>query len=117
VVWAVLNSAYAQLAMQQLAPEAGQFPQAQQLVSRLRALSIQISAGSGVEARFESVFDTPHDANAFAALLQAGLLYKRYQLGTSNPDMAALLDSTRITPAGDRLELSVSITQDLLLHA
>ena len=54
VVWAVLNGNYAQLSMQQLAPEAGQFPQAQQLVSRLRALSIQISAGSGVEAGAES---------------------------------------------------------------
>src|SRR5437016_6642 len=50
VVWAVMNSAYAQLAMQQLAPEAEQFPQAQQLVSRLRALSIEIIAGSGVQA-------------------------------------------------------------------
>jgi hypothetical protein len=115
VVWAVLNGNYAQLAMQQLAPEAGQFPQAQQLVSRLRALSIQISAGSGVEARFESVCATPDDANTFAALLQAGLLYKRYQLGTSNPDMAALLDSTRITPAGDRLNIRLNLTNDQML--
>ena len=115
VVWAVLNGSYAQLAMQQLAPEAGQFPQAQQLVSRLRALSIQISAGSGVEARFQSVCATPDDANTFAALLQAGLLYKRYQLGTSNPDMAALLDSTRITPAGDRLDIRLTLTNEQML--
>jgi hypothetical protein len=115
VVWAVLNGNYAQLAMQQLAPEAGQFPQAQQLLSRLRALSIQISAGSGVEARFESVCATPDDANTFAALLQAGLLYKRYQLGTSNPDMAALLDSTRISPAGDRLDIRLNLTNDQML--
>jgi hypothetical protein len=115
VVWAVMNSAYAQLAMQQLAPEAAQFPQAQQLVSRLRALSLQIVAGSGVQARFQSVCATPDDANTFAALLQAGLLYKRYQLGTSNPDLAALIDSTRITPAGDRLNVSLSLTDDQML--
>jgi hypothetical protein len=115
VVWAVMNSAYAQLAMQQLAPEAAQFPQAQQLVSRLRALSLQIVAGSGVQARFQSVCATPDDANTFAALLQAGLLYKRYQLGTSNPDLAALLDSTRIAPAGDRLNVSLSLTDDQML--
>jgi hypothetical protein len=115
VVWAVLNSAYAQLAMQQLAPEAGQFPQAQQLVSRLRALSIQIIAGSGVQARFQSVCASPDDANTFAALLQAGLLYKRYQLGNSNPDLASLLDSTSITPAGDRLNVRMTLTDDQML--
>jgi hypothetical protein len=115
VVWAVLNSAYAQLAMQQLAPEAGQFPQAQQLVSRLRALSIQIIAGSGVQARFQSVCASPDDANTFAALLQAGLLYKRYQVGNSNPDLASLLDSTSITPAGDRLTVRLTLTDDQML--
>src|SRR6202049_1994556 len=115
VVWAVLNSAYAQLAMQQLAPEAGQFPQAQQLVSRLRALSIQIVAGSGVQARFQSVCASPDDANTFAALLQAGLLYKRYHLGNSNPDLASLLDSTSITPAGDRLNVRMTLTDDQML--
>lgn len=115
VVWAVMNSAYAQLAMQQLAPEAAQFPQAQQLVSRLRAMSLQIIAGSGVQARFQSVCATPDDANTFAALLQAGLLYKRYQLGNSNPDLAAMLDSTRISPAGDRLNVQLSLTDEQML--
>jgi hypothetical protein len=115
VVWAVMNSTYAQLAIQQLAPEAGQFPQAQQLASRLRALSLQIIAGSGVQARFQSVCATPDDANTFAALLQAGLLYKRYQLGSSNPELAALLDSTRITPSGDRLNVQLTLTDDQML--
>lgn len=115
VVWAVMNSTYAQLAMQQLAPEAAQFPEAQQLISRLRALSLQIIAGSGVQARFQSVCATPDDANTFAALLQAGLLYKRYQVGNSNPELAALLDSTRIAPAGDRLNVQLSLTDDQML--
>lgn len=115
VVWAVMNGTYAQLAMQQLAPEAGQFPQAQQLISRIRAMSLQIIAGSGVQARFQSVCASPDDANTFAALLQAGLLYKRYQLGNSNPDLAALLDSTRINPAGDRLNVQLTLTDDQML--
>ena len=115
VVWAVMNGTYAQLAMQQLAPEAAQFPQAQQLVSRLRALSLQIIAGSGVEARFQALCASPDDANTFAALLQAGLLYKRYQVGNSNPDLASLLDSTRIVPAGDRLNVRLTLTDDQML--
>jgi hypothetical protein len=115
VVWAVMNGTYAQLAMQQLAPEAAQFPQAQQLVTRIRAMSLQIITGSGVQARFQSVCASPDDANTFAALLQAGLLYKRYQLGNSNPDLAALLDSTRISPAGDRLNVQLTLTDDQML--
>ena len=115
VVWAVMNATYARLAMQQLAPEAAQFPQAQQLVARLRALSLQIIAGTGVEARFQSVCASPDDANTFAALLQAGLLYKRYQLGTSNPDLASLLDSTTIAPAGDRLNVRLTLTDEQVL--
>src|SRR5437016_5124961 len=115
VVWAVMNGTYAQLAMQQLAPEASQFSQAQQLVSRLRAMSLQIIAGSGVEARFQAFCSGPDDANTFAALLQAGLLYKRYQVGNSNPDLASLLDSTRIVPAGDRLNVRLTLTDDQML--
>jgi hypothetical protein len=78
-------------------------------------MSIQIVAGSGVEARFQSVCATPDDANTFAALLQAGLLYKRYQIGSSNPDLASLLDSTRIAPAGDRLNVRLTLTDDQII--
>jgi hypothetical protein len=115
MIWAVMNSEYAHLAMQQLAPEAAQFPQAQQLVSRMRAMSLTITAGSGVQATFQSICATPDDANTFAALLQAGLLYKRYQLGSSNPDLASLLDSTTISPAGDRLNVRLSLTDAQML--
>jgi hypothetical protein len=115
VVWAVMNAGYARLAMQQLAPETAQFPQAQQLVARLRALTVQIIAGTGVEARFQSVCATPDDANIFAALLQAGLLYKRYQVGNSNPDLAAMLDQTRVIPSGDRLNVRLSLTDEQVM--
>jgi hypothetical protein len=112
VVWTVMSAAYARLAMQQLAPEMGQFPQAQQLVAKLQALSIEITAGTGVEAHFNAVCATPDDANTFAALLMAGLLYKRFQVGNSNPDLASMLDGMRIAPAGDTLQLSLSLTND-----
>src|SRR2546429_3684178 len=37
VVWAVLNPAYTRLAMQQLAPEVGQFPEADRKSTRLNS--------------------------------------------------------------------------------
>ena len=114
-VWAVLNPAYTRLAMQQLVPETSQFPAAAQLTSKLKAMTISIKGGSGVDAKFEAVCGSTEDANTFAALLQAGLMYRKYQVGNTNPDLGQLLDSAQITPSGDRLDLKLSLTNDQML--
>jgi hypothetical protein len=111
-VWAVLNPAYTRLAMQQLVPEAGQFPAAAQLTSKLKAMMISMKGGSGVDAKFEAVCGSTDDANTFAALLQAGLMYRKYQVGNSNPDLAALLDGAQVAPAGDRLDVTLTLSDD-----
>jgi len=114
-VWAVLNPAYTRLAMQQLVPETSQFPAAAQLASKLKAMTISVKGGSGIDAKFEAVCGSSEDANTFAALLQAGLMYKKYQVGNTNPDLGQMLDNTQITPAGDRLDLKLSLTDDQML--
>jgi hypothetical protein len=119
-VWSVMNAAYARLAMQQLAPEMAQFPQAAQLTAKLRAMTMRIIVRTDVQAQFQAVCATPEDANTFAALLQAGLMYRRYQAGSAQPEMAALLDQTTVSPAGDRLDLHITLTpaqvQALIAH-
>ncbi len=112
VVWSVMTAAYTRLAMQQLTPAISQFPQTAQLASKVHALTISISAGTGVQAHFQAVCDNPDDANTFAALLQAGLLYQRYQVQNSNPDLATMLDSVTVFPAGDQLDIRLSLTDD-----
>jgi len=112
IVWAVLNPAYTRLAMQQLVPETSQFPAAAQLTSKLKAMTISIKGGSGVDATFEAVCGSTEDANTFAALLQAGLMYKKYQVGSTNPELGQLLDSAQVTPAGDRLDIKLALTDD-----
>jgi hypothetical protein len=111
-VWAVLNPGYTRLAMQQLVPETSQFPAAAQLTAKLKAMTISIKGGSGVDAKFEAVCGSTDDANTFAALLQAGLMYRKYQIGNSNPDLGAMLDSAQVTPAGDRLDVRLSLSDD-----
>lgn len=111
-VWAVLNPGYTRLAMQQLVPETSQFPAAAQLAAKLKAMTISIKGGSGVDAKFEAVCGSTDDANTFAALLQAGLMYRKYQIGNSNPDLGALLDSAQVAPAGDRLDVKLSLSDD-----
>src|SRR6266404_5260072 len=112
IVWAVLNPAYTRLAMQQLAPEVEQFPEAAKLVGRMQNMLINVNASSGVDGKFQAICGSAEDANTMAQLLQAGLLYKRYQAGKDNPDFADMLDKARIAPSGDRVINDTTPTDD-----
>jgi len=101
-VWLVTDPAYTRLAIQQLAPEVQQFPEAAKLVARMQNSIINIDAGSSLEAKVQTICGSTEDANTLGQLLQAGFLYKRYQAQKDNPDLAELLDQVRITPGGDR---------------
>jgi len=111
IVWAVLNPAYTRLAMQQLAPEVQQFPEAAKLVSRMQNMLININASSGIDGKFQAVCGSTEDANTMAQLLQAGLLYKRYQ-AKDNQDMADMLDKARVLPSGDRVILNLTLSDE-----
>jgi len=112
IVWAVLNPAYTRLAMQQLAPEVEQFPEAAKLVARMQNLIINVDASSGIDGKFQAVCGSTEDANTLGQLLQAGFLYKRYQAQKENPELADLLDQAKIVPAGDRVTLRMSLSDD-----
>src|ERR1700737_2968052 len=110
IVWAVLNPAYTRLAMHQLAPEVQQFPEAAKLVQRMEAMIITITASSGVEGKFQAVCAYPEDANTLSQLMQAGLMYKRFQSAKENPDLAQLLDQANVTPSGERVVIRMAIS-------
>jgi hypothetical protein len=112
VVWVVLNPAYTRLAMQQLAPEIQQFPDAAKLVTRMQNMIINVEASSGIDGKFQGVCGTTEDANALGQLLQMGLLYKQYQAKTDNPDMAQLLSQASVSPSGDRVVVRMTLTDD-----
>ena len=48
-------------------------------MDRIKAMTINIDADSGVDARFQAVCSSTDDANLLAAALQAGLMYRRYR--------------------------------------
>jgi hypothetical protein len=112
VVWAVLNPAYTRLAMKQLAPEIEQFPEAAKIVMRMQEMIIGVKADSGLDGTFQAVCGSTDDANTLSQLLQAGLLYKKYQSQKDNPDLAQLLDQARINPGGDRVQIRMSLSDD-----
>jgi hypothetical protein len=115
IIWAVLDKDHTHLAMQQLVPQAGQFPQAAAIIGRLHAMIININADSGVDAHFQAVCDSVDDANLLGAAMQAGIMYRRYQEAQGNPSLAKTLDQVKVTPAGDRLKIEAPVSQEELL--
>jgi hypothetical protein len=111
-VWLVTNPAYTRLAIRQLAPEIEQFPEAAKLVTRMQNSIINVDAGSELDAKVQAICGSTDDANTLGQLLQAGFLYKRYQAQKDNPDLAQLLDQVHITPGGDRVTLTMSLSDD-----
>ncbi len=114
LVWAVLGPSYTRLAMAQLVPEVEQFPDAAKLIHRMQAMIINATAGSGIDSKFQAVCGSPEDANTLGQLMQAGLLYKKYQAPKDNPELGQLLDQTNVTPSGDRVVIRMSLTDDLM---
>ena len=108
----MLDKNYTHLAMQQLLPQASQFPQAAAIIDRLQAMTIDVDADSGVDAKFQAVCNSTDDANLLGAALQAGLMYRRYQEAQTNPDLAKALDGVRVAPTGDRLKVEAPVSQD-----
>jgi hypothetical protein len=115
IIWAVLDKDHTHLAMQQLVPQASQFPQAAAIIERMHAMIINISADDGVDAHFQAVCDSVDDANLLSAAMQAGLMYRRYQEAQTNPALAKTLDQVRVTPSGDRLKVEAPVSQDQLM--
>ena len=112
VVWAVLDPGYTRLAMGQLAPEVQQFPEAAALIQRMQALIITATASSGVDSKFQAVCGSTGDANTLSQLVAAGLLYKKYQASKDNPELGQLLDQATVTPSGDRMVITMSVSDD-----
>jgi hypothetical protein len=112
VVWAVLDAGYTQLAMQQMAPEVQQFPDAAKLIQNMKSMVITANASSGVDAKFQGVCGSTQDANTLSQLIQAGLLYKKYQASKDNPEFGALLDQTNVVPSGERVVIGLTVSDD-----
>ncbi|MGC1105332.1 MAG: hypothetical protein WA876_02230, partial [Candidatus Acidiferrales bacterium] len=91
MIWAVLDKTNTQLALHQLLPQASQFPQASAILNRIRNMEIHVKVDDGADAKFNAVCDSPDDANQLAAMLQGGIVLRRYQIQQSDPDLAQAL--------------------------
>jgi hypothetical protein len=111
IFWGALNGAYTRLAIAQLVPQASQFPQAADLLTKVNALLITVQGSGTIEADFHAICATSQDATTISQLMQAGLMMERYQAGQSNPDLAHMLDSAKILPNSEKLDISFALTE------
>jgi hypothetical protein len=112
MIWAVLDKTNTQLALHQLLPQASQFPQAATILNRIRNMEIHVQAGDGADAKFEAVCDSPEDANQLAAMLQAGIMMRRYQIQQTDPSFAEALSNVTVSPSGASLNVDIPVTND-----
>ncbi|HEV2616090.1 MAG TPA: hypothetical protein VGU63_05715 [Candidatus Acidoferrales bacterium] len=114
IVWAVLDKTNTQLALHQLLPQASQFPQASEILGRIHNMEIQVQADDGIDAKFKAVCDSSEDANQLAAMLQGGIVMRRYQIQQSDPVLAQALESVTVSPSGNNLNVEMPVTNGQL---
>jgi hypothetical protein len=112
--WAAMDQSYTHLGISQLLPEASQFPGADALLSRVKSMTVTVDADSGLDAKVTPICGSASDALTLAQLLQAGLLFKRYQQAQTNPDMARVIDATSVSADGDHLKIHTQLSDDLV---
>jgi len=113
-MWVALGREYAHRSIERLIPEAAQFPGAADLLGRVTGMTATLQMGTGLDAQVVPRCGSTSDAVTLAQLLQAGLLYKRYQAVQSNPDLARAIDVTSVSADGDRLKIRTQLPDDLL---
>lgn len=114
IVWAVLDKTNTQLALHQLLPQASQFPQASAILDRIHNMEIQVQAGDGVDAKFQAICDSSDDADQLAAMLQGGIVMRRYQIQQSDPVLADTLSNVTVSPSGNSLNVEMPVSSDQL---
>ena len=113
-MWVALDKEYAHQSIDRLVPEAGQFPGAADLLARVKGMTATMQIDSGLDARITPLCGSTNDALTLAQLVQAGLLYKRYQLAQSNPDAAKIIDGTTVSADGEHLKVRTQLGDDLV---
>ncbi|HUJ39031.1 MAG TPA: hypothetical protein VLW54_00685 [Candidatus Acidoferrales bacterium] len=114
-MWEAMDADNARETLNRLMPTAAQFPGANQILARVKGVTVTVGTDPGMELRVTPLCASAEDALTLAQVLQAGLLYKRYQVSQKDPDMAQVIDGTSVSADGDHLKIHIQIGNDLLL--
>ena len=112
VFWSVLDAAQARTAVQHLVPEVMKFPQANDVVVKLKQLSISVKGSEEMQFDFKVDSGSAKDAVVLSQLLEASMLAQRHQSAQDNPDLAKVLDGMVIKPSGNQLDVRLTVTEE-----
>ena len=116
VFWGVFDSGEAGTAVEHLLPEVMKYPQANDLVGKLKELLIRVRASDDVGLNFQMDSASETDAIILSQLLEASMLEKRHRASQNNPDLAKILDGAVISPFDtSHLDISLNMTDDQML--
>jgi len=110
-IWAVMDQRFAALEIRGIAPDAAARPEAQTLLSNLRAAVARATLGSDLSSSASFLCTDASQASLLAAIAQAGFTFYSTTEANQNPDMAAALHAAVVQQSGDRVDLSLSLTQ------
>lgn len=116
VFWGVLDRGESESAIRQMVPEAANFAQAADLVHKMGETLIVVKSASNVEVNFTFSCASASDAGLLSQLLQAGLLYKRYESSRSDGVIAQILDGLKVLASNNHLDISIGLTDDQVLR-
>lgn len=120
-IWSVMDQRFAALEIRNIAPDAAGRPEAQTLLNNLRAAVARATLGNDLSSAASFLCTDASQAALLAAVAQAGFALYSTAEANQNPDMAAALHAAVVQQSGDRVELTLSLTQSqiatLLAHS
>ena len=120
-IWSVMDQRFAAIEIRAIAPDAAGRPEAQTLLNNLRAAVARASLGNDLSSAASFICTDANQAALLAAIAQAGFALYATAEANQNPDMAAALHSAVVQQSGDRVEMTLSLTQSqiglLLAHS
>lgn len=114
VFWGAFTSAGAREAIQRLVPDAAKFPQGEQWIGKITAVTVSVERFSDmrIEVNLKAVAASASDALVLSQLFQAGLLIKRYQASQGDPNLAEIFDGVTVGAKGAQIVVSLELTKD-----
>ena len=112
VFWSVLDAVEVQTTVKRLVPEIMKFPQANDVVMKLKQLSISLKAADSMQIDMRVNSASAKDAVILSQLLEASMLSRRHQSAQDNPELAKILDGMIITTSGSQLNVRLTVTSD-----
>jgi hypothetical protein len=109
LTWSVWNKEYARAAFQQLLPAEVQIPQAALLLDHIQSVEFDVTAQDVLSARSEIVCSSPTEAIMLAALLQAGIAFRKHDASQSGSQPSNMFTEIRVTAYSTRVEIEIPV--------